>query len=668
MLKMALMPVLVILALLAVSCGTRPLGEGEVARIGSRVITMEELEKELQRIPPYQRATFETLRGRHQLLSHMIERELLLAAAIDEGLENDPAVLAQVALGREMVESVRRRAMTQAFYQTHVMESVTVPDSMILAYYQEHLDTRFTRQATASVQHILVADAGAMAEARAMLDQGIPFDSVAAMASEHAVTRGIGGRMGTVEENGSIPYLGNDPVLAARLLGAREGELVGPVETSLGIHLFLVTEVTAAGHIPLEDARRSIESILKPALVNEYFKNTLIPRLHERYQVEVYDEPGAEIVARVGELVITREDIESAFAEIPYYQRDAYDTPEGRQILLGSLIEQELLTMAAGALDMEQDSFVVAQVELAMEQADMTLKSSLIQEYYNRFVVAAAPVPEDRILQYYNSHLNDIYHRNAQTRLSVIVTDRGPLLEDVQTRLQSGVSFDSLAAEVSIHHPTASVNGDLGWVSSDSPLPYLGGRPDFTDELLEAPVGSILGPYTTSLGVTFFKVTDSVEAGPRPLSEVRDSIEAALRPEVVNSYLRNTVFPTLMEKYGVEINEEAFLPSLSIGPDSLMSLAQAAMASDPGTAVRYFSLFVDRYPDNRRCDQAVFFKGFTLSEKLGDYDAAREAFRQVVEQYPDSDLADDAQWMIENMEKPIDMFIPITEETTETVL
>jgi hypothetical protein len=94
--------------LLAAGCGTRPLGEGEVARIGSRIITMEELESELQRIPPYQRAPFETLQGRQQLLNHIIERELLLAAAIDEGLESDSAVQAQVAMAGEMVENVRR--------------------------------------------------------------------------------------------------------------------------------------------------------------------------------------------------------------------------------------------------------------------------------------------------------------------------------------------------------------------------------------------------------------------------------------------------------------------------------------------------------------------------------------------------------------------------------
>lgn len=647
--------------LLAAGCGTRPLGEGEVARIGSRIITMEELESELQRIPPYQRAPFETLQGRQQLLNHIIERELLLAAAIDEGLESDSAVQAQVAMAGEMVENVRERAMTQAFYQRHVIEAVEVPDSMVQAYYQENLESRFRRQASAQVSHILVSTPGALDEAVAMLDGGTPFDSVAAALSEHAVTRNQGGRMGTVEQNGSIPYIGTDEALAAMLLEAGEGQVVGPVETALGTHLFLVGELTEEGYIPLDEARESIESVLKPALVNEYFKNELIPELHERYDVQVFDEPDAQVLATVGDSTITREEIESAIASIPYYQREAYDTVEGRQILLGSLIEQELLAQAATGAGMEQDSFVTAQVEMAMEQADMARKSALIQEYYNRFVVEAVQVPEERILEYYNSHSGDIYHRDAQTRFSILVTERGAAQDQAQALIDGGATLDSLAPAMSIHAPTAAVAGDLGWVTPDSPLPYMGGRPDFADELFAAPVGTLLGPWPTELGMTWFEVTEIAEAGTIPLEEVRESIEAALKPEVVNSYLMDTVFPALREKYGVEINEDAFLPPVSIGPDSLLLLAQETMAADPETAVRYFALFLERYPDHEKCDQAAFLKGFTLSERLGDYDNARIAFQEMVDRFPESDLADDARWMMENMDKPIELFIPETE-------
>ncbi|HRW78884.1 MAG TPA: tetratricopeptide repeat protein, partial [Candidatus Sabulitectum sp.] len=170
--------------------------------------------------------------------------------------------------------------------------------------------------------------------------------------------------------------------------------------------------------------------------------------------------------------------------------------------------------------------------------------------------------------------------------------------------------------------------------------------------------GTLFGPARTNQGLTLFMVTDRLEEGVKPLEEARESIEAALRPQMVNEYLYETIFPMLRERYQVEINEAAFLPSESIGPDSLMTLAQETMGTDPATAVEYFKLFIDRYPDNERCDQAQFLIGFTFSEQMRDYDSARAAFRVLVETYPESELADDAQWMIENMEIPIEEFIP----------
>ncbi|MCD6589189.1 MAG: tetratricopeptide repeat protein [Candidatus Fermentibacteraceae bacterium] len=99
-----------------------------------------------------------------------------------------------------------------------------------------------------------------------------------------------------------------------------------------------------------------------------------------------------------------------------------------------------------------------------------------------------------------------------------------------------------------------------------------------------------------------------------------------------------------------------------------MTLAQESMGTDPETAVVYFKLFLERYPENERCDQAQFLIGFTFSEQIKDYDAAREAFGVLVADYPQSELADDAQWMIDNMEIPIEEFIPmdvpVEEETT----
>lgn len=651
------------LFLIIFACGSQPLEAGEAARVGDNVITMEDIDGEINRIPPYQRGSFESLRGKRTLLDHIIERELLILAAIDAGLEEDSVVLSMVGDTERQIEEVRNRAMGQVYYQTRIIEGIEIPDSLVEDYYQRNLELYYNYP-MALVSHILVSSDSALAEAQGMLADGVPFDSVAVLLSEHSATAPQGGDMGWAGDNLDIPFISEDQELLAMLLDAEPGTVLPPYETNLGTHIFLVREQQPESYDPIEEVRPGIEDMLRPALVNDYFRNTFMPSLREEYGVTVNEEPVDGVYAVIGDNTITEEDIARELEAIPPYQRTTYETPEGKALIVNGMVERELMRLASLAEGLETDSSVVAQVEQAEKQVEDTLKGALIQTYYQRYVVDAVEVPEDRITAYYQEHTGDIYRQDPQVRVSILVTDSQDLMDQAIAALD-GMEFEDAVTEFSTHQPTVQTQGDLGWIPLNTPLPYISGELEFGPEIYTAEPGAIFGPARTNLGLTLFKVTDRLEEGVKPLEEVRESIEAALRPGLVNEYLYETVFPELRERYDVEINEEAFLPSENIGADSLMTLAQETMGMDPETAVEYFRLFISRYPDNERCDQAQFLIGFTYSEQLGDFDSARQAFRVLVEEYPQSELADDAQWMIENMEVPIEQFIPADTSVVE---
>ncbi|HOP26032.1 MAG TPA: peptidyl-prolyl cis-trans isomerase [Candidatus Sabulitectum sp.] len=655
--KTAMLAIILISTLIVLSgCGSDPLEANEAARVGDRTITMEDIDSEINRIPPYQRGAFESLRGRRTLLDHIIERELLILAAMDEGLEEDSMVLAMIGDTERQIEEVRSRAMGQVLYQTRIIDGVEIPDSLVQDYYERNRDLYYNYP-MALVSHILVTSGEALNQAQTMLAEGTPFDSVAVLLSEHSATASSGGDMGWAGDNLDIPYISEDQELLAMLLAAEPGTILPPYETNMGTHIFLVREQQPESWDSMEDVRGNIEDMLRPALVNDYFRNTFLPELKEEYGVTVYEDPADGIYAVINGESITEEDVAAELEAIPPYQRPTYETPEGKALVVNSMVERELMRLASIAEGLESDSSVVAQVQQAERQAEETLKGALIQAYYQKFVVEAVEVPEEKILEYYEAHTGDIYRQDPQTRLSILVTEGAEDMDAALAAVEEG-SFEDAVAEYSTHMPTAGSGGDLGWIPMNAPIPYISGDLDFFDSLHTAEPGTLFGPARTNQGLTLFMVTDRLEEGVKPLEEARESIEAALRPQMVNEYLYETIFPMLRERYQVEINEAAFLPSESIGPDSLMTLAQETMGTDPATAVEYFKLFIDRYPDNERCDQAQFLIGFTFSEQMRDYDSARAAFRVLVETYPESELADDAQWMIENMEIPIEEFIP----------
>jgi len=372
--------------------------------------------------------------------------------------------------------------------------------------------------------------------------------------------------------------------------------------------------------------------------------------------------PGASdstvVLATVGDVQITTQTIRQELDMIPPYQRASFETPEGQRVLLDHLIERELLLQAAEDAGLEQDSTVQAQVELAMQQVEFARQRALITVYYEQLVVDQVQIPDSAVTAYYNQHVGDIYHQPAQVKASMILTADQAAMDEVMSLVESGSPFDSTAMDLSEHAPTSSLGGDLGWITADSPLPYLGSQPEIAAALFAAAPDEVVGPFTTEIGMVLFKVTDRMEDGAQPLADVRESIVNILKPAQVNDYFQNTVMPSLRERYEGSVNEDAFLPGPDVPADSLMSLAQSMMETSPERAVRYFQLYVERFPDDAKAYQAMFLIGFTYSEYLRDYDNARTAFNAMITRYPDSELTDDAQWMLDNMETPIDSLIP----------
>jgi len=358
------------------------------------------------------------------------------------------------------------------------------------------------------------------------------------------------------------------------------------------------------------------------------------------------------VLATVGDVAITEIMINKELEMIPPYQRSSFESPEGKRLLLNHIIERELLVLAAKDQGMEEDSFVVAQVEMAMQQVEAARERALIQTYYQQIVVDAVVIPEEEIQDYYNSHINDIYRQEAQVKVSHVLITTPEEAAAIAEAIEAGESFESIVETFSEHDPTVPAGGDMGWITINSPMPYLGEQAEITAALFDAEINDVIGPFNTTMGIHFFNISDTRDEGSRPLDEVRESIENTLKPTLVNSYFQDTVIPGLRDTYGVTINEDSFLPSEDIAPDSLFQSAQNLMESNPETAVEYYSLFIDRFPDHENAHQAQFLIGFTLSEYMGNYERAADAFQMLIRNYPESDFVDDAHWMIDNMGTP----------------
>ena len=116
----------------------------------------------------------------------------------------------------------------------------------------------------------------------------------------------------------------------------------------------------------------------------------------------------------------------------------------------------------------------------------------------------------------------------------------------------------------------------------------------------------------------------------------------------------STLFVELAAKYDTanQIEKEFALRSLT--PAELWAKAQAST----NTRLRLYNYneIVDRYPQSEHASKALFMVGFVNAEELKNYRDAERAFLKVLRDYPDSEVAISAKWMMDNLNQPMPEF------------
>ncbi len=346
---------------------------------------------------------------------------------------------------------------------------------------------------------------------------------------------------------------------------------------------------------------------------------------------------GEQVVARVGRVNITETELKQKLAELPPFTRQQFQGPEGTIDFLERLIEEEVLYQAAERAGYDKDAEVVKNLEQMKRRA-------MIQAFYRDEIEAVVDVPETDVEAYYDEH-DEQFQRRARIKFRHIMTNTRGQAAEARRRVLAGEDFASVAREVSTDASTKQAGGLMRSLHLGDELPNVGIDADFIDELFAWKVGEVTEPLRSEKGWHIVRIEEKIEAGKKPLDDVRDQIVQSLKPTKVREYYQETL-AQLKERHGAEINEKAFR-SQPRTEEELFTLAQET--DDPLDRLNYYTELVFNYPEGDHAAEAQFMIGFIHAEELNNYGPARNAFERVLSEYPDSELVDSAQWMIENM-------------------
>jgi peptidyl-prolyl cis-trans isomerase C len=241
------------------ACSRKPTTDDRVlARVSSKVITVNDFNSKIARMPGYYRNFVE--KNKKKYLDDLIVEKLFYEEAVRRGIDRDKET-------KEVIDDAKKKIIIAGLIKTEVDNKAVVTKDEMRKFYEAHKD-EFKTPAMWRASHILVNDEK---EANQILDElakGASFEDLARARSTDA-TASRGGEKACMNLN--------------------VGQTSGIVRIQFGYHIIKLTDKREAGIQSFEEAAPAIENELKRRKRSELFNN-LVLSLKDKYGVEIKED------------------------------------------------------------------------------------------------------------------------------------------------------------------------------------------------------------------------------------------------------------------------------------------------------------------------------------------------------------------------------------------
>lgn len=251
------------LTLLLVSCAKKEEGK-VVATIDGDTITLQEFNRELDKIPMNMKMLVATETGKRNYLDRLIVKKLLLKEASKAKVESEKEFQDRLIDIKEqlLIESVLKKKITADTKQT---------DEDLKKYYEEHKE-EFKKDREISTRHILLKTEDEAKQVQARLKSGEDFADLAKRYSIDPNAKVSGGEIGFHPKGTLLPEYE-----AAAYKLTKVGETSGIVKTQFGYHIIRLEGTKPPSYVPFEE----VKEFLKQKIAQDKQKEILEKYIEE---------------------------------------------------------------------------------------------------------------------------------------------------------------------------------------------------------------------------------------------------------------------------------------------------------------------------------------------------------------------------------------------------
>lgn len=233
------------IALLLVSCAQKDDGK-VLATLNGDKITLQEFNKELDKIPMNMKMLVASETGKKEYLDRLIVKRLLLKEAAKAKLEGEKEF-------QERVNDFKEQLLIETLLKKKITADTQMSEDDLKKYYEEHKED-FKKDREINTRHILVKTEEEAKQVQAKIQKGEDFIDLARKYSIDPNVRQTGGEIGFQPKGSLIPEYEN-----AALKLNKVGQVSGIVKTQFGFHIIRLEGVKPPTYVPFDEVKDFIK-------------------------------------------------------------------------------------------------------------------------------------------------------------------------------------------------------------------------------------------------------------------------------------------------------------------------------------------------------------------------------------------------------------------------
>jgi len=249
-----------------------------------------------------------------------------------------------------------------------------------------------------------------------------------------------------------------------------------------------------------------------------------------------------EILAKVGNEVITRLDFETRLKSLTPLAQKALKDPEKKKQLLDNMVKARLFVLEGEIRGLTGKPDI--QAGLKMQRDDF-----ITQEYVRAYIEKKGEISDEEAENFYNT--NPEIKEQEYLKVSQIVVDKEGEAKEILERLKKGENFRKLVKERSIDSASKKTDGELEWFERGR------GEKEFEEVLLKVEKGGISDIVKANGRYYILKLEDRRIAPKPPYLKIKDEIVKNLNYKKISELAEKEI-----EELKKKINVETFYEKL----------------------------------------------------------------------------------------------------------